>query len=258
MLEDTYGDIIHKAREGLGFSHRALADRALISVGDIVAAEEGKSELGGLAVATLGLHSQKLKTIFENKYAPQAVSEKVGEWIRLKQFQVEVSGWKSNAYALFQGHYVILVDAIGGSREAVAYIRETGAEPLALLITHGHFDHIAGVEEMREMYPDMQIIAAGKDVESDILIEISQFMIQAVKTPGHSRDSVCYLVNNEVAFVGDTIFAGSVGRANYSYSKLLQNVREKIFQWSPEVVLCPGHGPMATVREEKAHNPFFK
>lgn len=257
ILEDTYGDVVKKAREGLGLSHRTFADRALISVDDIVAAEKGVKKLPQSAVLKLGLNPQKLKDIFENKYSPKAASEKIGDWMRLKQFQVDVSGWKSNAYAFFQGHYVLLIDAIGGSTEAISYIEEIGAEPLALLITHGHFDHIAGVEEMRNKFPEMQIIAAGKDIEDDLMLEVRQFKIQAVKTPGHSADSVCYIVNNRIAFVGDTIFAGSIGKANYDYKALLDGIRQKIFTLPDDMILAAGHGPLTTVGQEKKHNPFF-
>ena len=60
-----------------------------------------------------------------------------------------------------------------------------------------------------------------------------------------------------VAIVGDALFAGSIGRGNQSWELARQKVREQIFSLPPDTLLCPGHGPLTTVAEEKAHNPFF-
>ncbi|MGH7953073.1 MAG: MBL fold metallo-hydrolase, partial [Limisphaerales bacterium] len=60
-----------------------------------------------------------------------------------------------------------------------------------------------------------------------------------------------------VAMVGDAIFAGSIGRGNQSWDLAKQKVREQIFSLPSETLICPGHGPLTTVAEEKANNPFF-
>jgi glyoxylase-like metal-dependent hydrolase (beta-lactamase superfamily II) len=82
-------------------------------------------------------------------------------------------------------------------------------------------------------------------------------------TPGHAEDGVTYIIGNfpddvpHLALVGDAIFAGSIGRGNQSWELARQKVREQILTLPPETLLCPGHGPLTTVAEEKAHNPFF-
>ena len=81
--------------------------------------------------------------------------------------------------------------------------------------------------------------------------------------PGHAEDGVIYIVGNwpedapHAAMVGDTIFAGSLARGNQSTEMLKAKVREQIFSLPADTLLCPGHGPLTTVAEEKAHNPFF-
>jgi glyoxylase-like metal-dependent hydrolase (beta-lactamase superfamily II) len=81
--------------------------------------------------------------------------------------------------------------------------------------------------------------------------------------PGHAEDGVTYIVGNwpedapHVALVGDAIFAGSMGRGNQSWELARQKVREQILTLPNETLLCPGHGPLTTVAEEKANNPFF-
>ena len=80
---------------------------------------------------------------------------------------------------------------------------------------------------------------------------------------GHAEDGVTYVVGNwsedapYVAIVGDTIFAGSMGGGNFSYEDAIRNNLEKILTLPNDTILCPGHGPLTTVAEEKAHNPFF-
>jgi glyoxylase-like metal-dependent hydrolase (beta-lactamase superfamily II) len=83
------------------------------------------------------------------------------------------------------------------------------------------------------------------------------------ETPGHAADGVTYIVGAwpgdppSVAIVGDAIFAGSMGRGNDSWEVARQKVREHILSLPPETLICPGHGPLTTVAEEEAHNPFF-
>jgi glyoxylase-like metal-dependent hydrolase (beta-lactamase superfamily II) len=83
------------------------------------------------------------------------------------------------------------------------------------------------------------------------------------ETPGHSEDSVTYLIGNwqedapHIAVVGDALFAGSMGRGNVSWEVARQKVRDQILSLPPETLICPGHGPLTTVAQEKEHNPFF-
>ena len=84
--------------------------------------------------------------------------------------------------------------------------------------------------------------------------------IEARLTSGHSPGGMTYVVtglSRPIAIVGDSLFAGSMGGGNVSYEDALRNNREKILTLPDETVICPGHGPMTTVGEEKAHNPFF-
>ena len=76
-------------------------------------------------------------------------------------------------------------------------------------------------------------------------------------TPGHTPGGVCYRAN-DYCFVGDTLFAGSIGRANPStlYPAHLESVRRRVLTLPDQLILFPGHGPATTVREEKEHNPF--
>jgi glyoxylase-like metal-dependent hydrolase (beta-lactamase superfamily II) len=94
-------------------------------------------------------------------------------------------------------------------------------------------------------------------------LQLGSLRVSHRDTPGHAEDGVTYLVGNwpedapHAAMVGDAIFAGSIGRGNQSWDLARQKVREQILSLPDETLLCPGHGPLTTVAEEKANNPFF-
>ena len=95
------------------------------------------------------------------------------------------------------------------------------------------------------------------------IVHLGGLRVTHRETPGHAEDGVTYIIGNwqedapHVAVVGDALFAGSIGRGNQSWDLARQKVREQILSLPPETLICPGHGPLTTVAEEKAHNPFF-
>ena len=257
MFEDTITDIIKKAREGLGLSLRTLADQTGIPVSEIQKIEEGKTPPKEKLLDALGLSPFKFDSVRKNAFMPAKIPEIIKKNLRLKTLEISTGGIVSNAYILIHEHYALLVDSVGASENDVHFLSNEGFEPLFLLITHGHFDHIGGIERVQASYPNIRIIHGGKDVPCDTRYETDGFSIDAIRTPGHTEDSVSYFVNDAIAFVGDTIFARSIGRPNYSLESLLKNIREKIFILNDSVILAPGHGPLTTVGEEKKNNPFF-
>jgi glyoxylase-like metal-dependent hydrolase (beta-lactamase superfamily II) len=259
MLEDNYNDIIKKARQGRGMSLRSLSDKVGgVRVRRIVAAEEGRGWVSQGLAGGLGLSYNKLHQIYQNKYMPAKISEKIGQKLILKKFKVEVAQWPANAYILINNaKEALLIDSVGASELALLFIKDELLKPVALLVTHGHFDHTGGMEKAKNLWPEINIKKAGKDIQKDGLISVAGFQIKALKTPGHSHDSVCYLIDDKIMFTGDTVFAGSIGKPNYNYQALLQNIKEKILSLPDKTILCPGHGPITTVSQEKKNNPFF-
>jgi len=260
MLEDNYNDIIQKARQGTGLSVRATADQLNMKVSEIINIEKGLLKFNADLVRILGLNYRKLEAIYNNQY-PVMVKEKINlNNLDFKNFKIKVGGLSVNTYIVsnLQHKQSLLIDAIGASKKALDYLKNTKLNPQALLITHGHFDHRAGVEQIKQNYPKCKIIEAGKDINQDGPVRVPGFNVQAFKTPGHTQDAVCYLVDNQLLFSGDTLFAGSVGRPNFNYDQLLKNITEKIFTLTEEIVIAPGHGPLTTIKNEKENNPFFK
>jgi glyoxylase-like metal-dependent hydrolase (beta-lactamase superfamily II) len=122
---------------------------------------------------------------------------------------------------------------------------------------------------IREAFPRAKVHSGSKNAPVDQrnrandFIHLGSLRITNRDTPGHAEDGVTYIVGNwqedapHVAIVGDAIFAGSIGRGNQSWDLAKQKIREQILSLPPETLICPGHGPLTTVAEEKEHNPFF-
>ncbi|MGI8965034.1 MAG: MBL fold metallo-hydrolase, partial [Limisphaerales bacterium] len=132
-----------------------------------------------------------------------------------------------------------------------------------------HEDHIAAMSAIREKFPKIHLHSNSKNAppqhrnRANDFVHLNNLRITNRETPGHAEDGVTYIVGNWpedapfVAISGDTIFAGSMGRGNQSWDLAKQKVRDNIFSLPPETLICPGHGPLTTVAEEKVNNPFF-
>jgi glyoxylase-like metal-dependent hydrolase (beta-lactamase superfamily II) len=156
--------------------------------------------------------------------------------------------------------------------EAEPILRLIAAEGLALkhlFLTHTHDDHIAALEPLRQAFPGVRLHTNSSSAPPqhrnrlDECVHVGSLRVSHRDAPGHAADGVVYLIGNwpddapHVAIVGDTLFAGSLASGLISMQELKRNVREKILTLPPDTLLCPGHGPLTTVAEEQAHNPFF-
>jgi glyoxylase-like metal-dependent hydrolase (beta-lactamase superfamily II) len=128
---------------------------------------------------------------------------------------------------------------------------------------------VAGLQPIRERFSKIHLHTDARGTppqhrnRRNDFIMLGSLRITNRETPGHAEDGVTYIIGTwpddapHVAIVGDAIFAGSIGRGNQSWDLARQKVREQIFTLPAETLICPGHGPLTTVAEEKAHNPFF-
>lgn len=155
-----------------------------------------------------------------------------------------------------------------------------------IINTHGHVDHTAGNKRLKEVTGAQLVIhesdapmimnlassgsmwgmkvenspAPDLYVREEDTITIGDISLKVLHTPGHSPGGIS-LVTDKVVFVGDTLFAGSIGRTDFSggdHESLIRGVRSKIFTLGDDVVVYPGHGPETTVGQEKRSNPFFR
>ena len=146
------------------------------------------------------------------------------------------------------------------------HIAEQGLRPTALLLTHTHPDHVADLVRLKKetgapAYVGALESAAGAEGFAEgRIFDLGNLKIETRQTSGHSVGGITYVVSGLeqlLAVVGDAVFAGSMGGGLVSYAEALANNRKKILSLPDETVLCPGHGPLTTVGEEKRHNPFY-
>jgi len=208
-----------------------------------------------------------------------------GEALRVSV--MEVGPLMVNAYIVEEpsSKKTVVVDPGDDGDAILRELRDRDLLVEKILLTHGHFDHVGAVRLLREKTgapvhlhaEDVSRMATARrqgllfglsvddppppDVvvgEGDrIAFEGHEFRV--VHTPGHTRGCVSYLCGR-MAFVGDLIFAGSIGRTDLpggSHEQLLESVRKKIFVLPDDTVIFPGHGPPTTVGREKRSNPFF-
>src|SRR2546430_2942866 len=265
-LEDNVGDIIGKAQRGLGISDSELVKKSDVSADAIHKVRDGKFEeasLRALAPA-LDLDARALVDLAQGKWKPEPIKDFDG----LAQFTTSYSGMLVNAYLVWDL----------GTKHAVAF--DTGADCASMLklatkenlsikmilLTHAHPDHLADLPHLREetgaeiFSPEREPVPGAEKIEEGKHFQLGKIDIEARLTRGHSPGGTTFVVNGlarPVAIVGDSLFAGSMVGGSVSYKDAVQNNLEKILTLPDETIICPGHGPMTTVGEEKKHNPFF-
>jgi glyoxylase-like metal-dependent hydrolase (beta-lactamase superfamily II) len=271
-LEDHLGDIVKKGRKAANVSADAAAKAAGLTEADLATLEEtgkvaGKPNLAALATL-LGLHPGKLEDIAKG-WLP---SEKdLSKWIELRRFESEQHGTLVNCYLVWDevSREAALFDTGWTADAAAKVIEENQLQLKHIFITHSHEDHIAGLAGLREKFPKAHVHSNSKSAppqsrnRANDFFHLGSLRITNRDTPGHAEDGVTYVVGTwpedapHVAFVGDAIFAGSIGSGNISWDLAKQKVKEQIFSLPTDTLICAGHGPLTTVGEEKAHNPFF-
>lgn len=210
---------------------------------------------------------------------------------RLRIATLTLGPFATNCYVVSEegSAACFIVDASFGGEAIVRAVRDEKLEPRALVLTHAHVDHIAGAHVVKRAFPAIPIWIHGEETawltdpelnlsatgglpttapvhdrvlaEGDLL-DLPGGPWRVFHTPGHSPGSITlYSEVHAVAFVGDALFAGSIGRTDFpgcSFEQLERSIRTKIYTLAPKTRCLPGHGPATSVERERASNPYVR
>jgi glyoxylase-like metal-dependent hydrolase (beta-lactamase superfamily II) len=271
-LEDEFGDIIGKAKRGQGISPSQVAAQADITEAQLAQMENytrkpTETQVYKIAAA-LNLDGPKLLDIAMERWAPAPIESGYDDALDTVTVTALVGGWPVNAYLLVckETNEAAIIDTAAHPQMILEKVKEIGVTPTIILLTHAHGDHANGLLELEKATGCPTYIHADEpkprsSQQFNLLkhgdeVSVGKLAVKALDTPGHTPGG-CSFFTRSTAFVGDAIFAGSVGGPNISYEAELTSVQDNLLSLPDDVKLFPGHGPATTVGEEKAHNPFF-
>jgi hydroxyacylglutathione hydrolase len=202
-----------------------------------------------------------------------------------------LGAYQTNCYILRRNETAkdcLIVDIGLEPGELIDFLERDKLNPIAVILTHGHADHITGLVTLRKNYPDTKVYIHKLDakmltkpqnnisaltgqlfrtkqadflVEEGAVIEQAGIKLEVLHTPGHTPGGIClYPKDEKIVFVGDTLFANSVGRVDLGGNmvQLIKSIKEKLLTLPGETIVYPGHGPITTIAQEKAHNPYLQ
>jgi hydroxyacylglutathione hydrolase len=264
-LEDNFTDVISKAQRGLEISDSELAEQAGLDAAAIRKLRGGNfDEPVVVRIApVLDLNAQALADLAQNKYRPD-----VDEIEGLATFNTTYHDMTVNAFLIWdlKSREAIAFDTGADCHPMIDRVKKEKLTVKLVLLTHAHPDHIADVTRLKKetgapVYISEREPTSGAGTIADgHQFNVGALKVKAFLTWGHSPGGMTFFVTGlarPVAVVGDSIFAGSMGGGNVSYQDAVKNNVEKILTLPDETIICPGHGPLTTVGEEKKHNPFF-
>lgn len=265
-IEDFHEDILGKAMKGLGIGKSEMAQRLNSEKSQIEAILNGEVDENLIIsmAGVLDLDGAKLIKSARKEWTPLHF-----ELFGLRQINSIYGDMMVNAYLVWEEE----------SRKAWIFDTGTDAQPIlefidkeklrvdAIFLTHTHRDHVACLRDLRNEKENPKVYVQQLElfdqcvpIEEGFEYSIDSLSLVAKHTYGHSVGGMTYIIEGlakPVAVVGDALFAGSMGGGMVSYADALRTNREKIMTLPDDTILCPGHGPLTTIRSEKLRNPFF-
>lgn len=213
------------------------------------------------------------------------------EVLNMKWQRIPLGPLQTNSYLLYdESKQCIIFDPGSEGARLNKIIKDKQLTPLAILLTHAHFDHIGAVDDVREKWDipvyihkreklwleDPSLNGSSHFLQGDLIsarpadhllgeegkLTIGPFTFEVFETPGHSPGSVSfYLASIGVVFSGDALFYGSIGRTDLrggNHEQLLTSIRTRLLTLPEDTIVLSGHGPETLIEQEMKHNPFLK
>jgi len=202
-----------------------------------------------------------------------------------------LGAFQTNCYVLRESETAkdcVVIDTGLQAGRLIEFLKEHKLNPAAVVLTHGHPDHVAGVAVLCKNFPDIKVyihkldadmlteapsnfelLAGGMSsnqpadliLENQSIIEQAGIKLQVLHTPGHTPGGICLYSEDEgIVFTDDALFADSVGRTDLggNIAQLIKSIREKLLTLPDDTRVYPGHGPVTTIAHEKVHNQFLQ
>ncbi len=205
--------------------------------------------------------------------------------MQIKRFVL--SAISVNSYVLFKDKEAVVIDVGLNPQALIRFLEEHELDLQGILITHGHFDHIGGINDLQDKFlapvyiheaeaawlsnPEMngsthfpyfgeiRISTEVCTLIGDSKLKVGNFIFDVIYTPGHSPGGVTYKID-EYLFTGDTLFKESIGRTDFaggSHTQILHSINDKLFRFEEDLIVYPGHGEESRLNHEKMFNPYL-
>jgi len=264
-LEDTFADVLGKAMAGSGIGETKAAELSGLSreqIRKLLAGEFDEPSARSLA-GVLGLRAEALVALGRGEYAPQVAAVE-----NLAQVTTRYGGMSVNAYLLWdrENRGAAIFDTGADAAPLLAIVERENLDVAGIFLTHSHADHIHALSALTAALgvdawsSEHEPVRGTRTFHPGDLFSAGRHFIRTRHTPGHSPGGATFVIEGRLlsaAIVGDALFAGSVGGIRGDYRAALETIRHEILSLPDATIVCPGHGPMTTVGQEKDHNPFF-
>jgi len=170
---------------------------------------------------------------------------------------LKVGPLQANCYIVYQDKKCLVIDPGDDENFIVSRIKRLELEPVAILITHNHFDHNKVAKPLSSIY-NVPIYDFNNLFEQEHFLD--PFRFKVIYTPGHSKDSICfYFTEYKIMFTGDFLFHEDIGRVDLpggDTDEMMSSIR-KITEYDDDIQIFPGHDKKTTLKHEKENNPYF-
>lgn len=252
-------------------TNAVLVEQAGITAGQLRSLKKGDLNEEALrkVAPVLKLDADQLVELAKGDWYP----EQPGEIVGFRMFNTVYGDMTVNAYLVWdrESRKAVVFDTGADVKPILDVVKELDLTVELILLTHAHIDHVLDLRKLMTRTNAVAYLNVREEVDLDFPKKVETFSagqsfvlgtlrIESVLTSGHSSGQTTFIVkglDKPIAIIGDSLFAGSIGGGLVSFADQYKNDKEQIFTLPDDTILAPGHGPLTTVGQEKAHNPFF-